>query len=223
MDPASWRGHRSNPRGRHGDIGSALAGKVDSRGSGLNECRSRLSDVRGPLSEKPTSQPELARTVHPRLHWLTPSERLYLSNAMIGSAQNRFPDRLRGTALIAALAGGACSFGLMLRAGQRQQSRVLLFLFAIWTLSPFMITAWANIVSKRWSVVARVTLYVTTLILTLSSLAIYGGVTFGHLRAKVGFVFLVVPFASWLLISAVSAPALISRSLSNKRVSRGSG
>jgi hypothetical protein len=135
----------------------------------------------------------------------------------------RFPDRLRGTALIAALAGGACSFGLMLRAGQRQQSRVLLFLFAIWTLSPFVITAWANIVSKRWSVVARVTLYATTLILTLSSLAIYGGVTFGHLRAKVGFVFLVVPFASWLLISAVSAPALISRSLSNKRVSRGSG
>ena len=142
------------------------------------------------------------------------------SNVSRDKPVRRFLDRLRDTAMIAALAGAVCSVGLWLRAAQRQQSRVLLFLFAIWTLSPFAITAWANIVSKRWSVVTRATLYVVTLIVTLSSLAIYGGVAFGHLRAKVGFVFIVVPFASWLLIPTVSIPALISRRLSDKRVSR---
>ena len=145
------------------------------------------------------------------------------SNASGDKPSGRFLYRLRGMALIATLAGAVCSVGLMLRAGQRQQSRVLLFLFAIWTLSPFVVAAWANVASKLWSDVTRAALNVITLIVTLSSLAIYAGVTFGHLRAKVGFVFLVVPFASWLLISAVSVPALISRGHSHKRVSHSSG
>jgi hypothetical protein len=73
--------------------------------------------------------------------------------------------------------------------------------------------AWAHTVSRRWSGLARAILSVVTLVFTVSSLAIYGAVAFGLLRAKVGFVFLVVPFASWLLIvivlsSARAAPAV---------------
>ena len=41
-------------------------------------------------------------------------------------------------------------------------------------------------------------------------MAIYGDVAFGYTKAKVGFIFLVVPLASWLIIAlAVATAALI--------------
>jgi hypothetical protein len=125
-----------------------------------------------------------------------------------------FDGGFRSTVLIAVLASAVCSAGLMLRAGQRQNSRILLLLFGIWVLSPFVAAAWAHAVSRNWSAVTRTTLYVVILVFTLSSLAIYSAAAFGLLRAKVGFIFLVVPFASWLLITIVPAgAALISRKL----------
>jgi hypothetical protein len=110
---------------------------------------------------------------------------------------------LRGAALIAVLAGAAGSVALMLRAGHRNPSRLLIVLFALWVLSPFMALLLANVVSKSWSVLTRVTLYVMMLVVPLGSFAIYGALAFGLLRAKIGFVFLVVPAASWLLIGVV--------------------
>jgi len=71
--------------------------------------------------------------------------------------------------------------------------------------------------SKRWSVLTRATLYVVMLVITFGSLGIYGALAFGPLRAKTGFVFLVVPAASWLLIAIVVAiAALISGRLSRR-------
>jgi hypothetical protein len=43
----------------------------------------------------------------------------------------------------------------MFHAGRRNDSRVLLVLFALWVLSPFMVVVLANVVSKRWSVQTR--------------------------------------------------------------------
>jgi multisubunit Na+/H+ antiporter MnhG subunit len=127
---------------------------------------------------------------------------------------SRVDGSFRITVLIALLASAVCSLGLMLRAGQRQNSRILLLLFGIWVLSPFAAAAWAHAVSRNWSAVTRTTLYVVILVFTLSSLAIYGAAAFGHLRAKIGFIFLAVPFASWLLITIVPAgAALLSRKL----------
>lgn len=124
---------------------------------------------------------------------------------------------LRAAALIAVLAGAAGSVGLMLRAGHRNPSRLLIVLFALWVLSPFMALVWANVVSKRWSVLTRATLYVVMLVITLGSLAIYGALAFGPLRAKTGFVFLVVPAASWLLIAVViPMAAMISGRVSRR-------
>jgi hypothetical protein len=124
---------------------------------------------------------------------------------------------LRRTALIAVLVGAAGSVGLMLRAGHRNPSRLLIALFALWVLSPFMAVAWANVVSKRWSDLTRATLYSVTLVLTLGSWAIYGALVFGLLRAKIGFVFLVVPAASWLLIAVViPMAAMIAGRLSRR-------
>jgi hypothetical protein len=119
---------------------------------------------------------------------------------------------LRGIALIALLAGAGASLTFMLRAGSRQNSRILVVLFGTWVLFPFLTGVWAHVFSKRWTVAVRATLYVVTLVVTLGSLPIYGGVAFGHLRAKVGFVFLVVPLASSLIIAiAVSIATVVSR------------
>src|ERR1700687_5892544 len=120
-----------------------------------------------------------------------------------GRPEGGFLGFLRAAALIAVLAGAAGSVGLMLRAGRRNDSLVLLLLFGIWVLSPFIAAVLANMVSIHWSVAARGMLYVVLLVLTLGSLAIYGYVAFGHPRVKTGFVFLVVPFASLLLIALV--------------------
>lgn len=78
--------------------------------------------------------------------------------------------------------------------------------------SPFMAAVLTDVVSQRWSVLTRATLDVTVLVIMLGTLAICGDVAFGHTGAKIGFVFLMVPFASWLLIAvAVPIAALVSR------------
>jgi hypothetical protein len=109
------------------------------------------------------------------------------------------------------LAGAVGSVGLMLRAGHGNPSRLLLVLFALWVLSPFIALVLANMVSKRWSVLTRATLYTVMLVLTSGSLAIYGDVALGPPRTKAAFVSVVVPPASWLLIAiVVPIAALIS-------------
>jgi len=119
---------------------------------------------------------------------------------------------LRTAALIALPAGAAGSIGLMIRAGHRNPSRVLLILFAIWVLSPFVALVFAIILSKGWSVITRATLYAVILVLTVTSLAIYGDVTLGPPRTKAAFAFVVVPPTSWLVIAiTTSIAALISR------------
>jgi len=50
------------------------------------------------------------------------------------------------------------------------------------------------------------------LVLTVSSLAIYGDVAFGPPRTKTAFAFVVFPLASWLMMAiTISIAALISR------------
>jgi hypothetical protein len=124
---------------------------------------------------------------------------------------------LRTAALISLAAGAAGSVGFMLRAGHQNPSRVLLILFAIWVLSPFVALAFALIVSKDWSVLTRATLYSVVVFLTVSSLAIYGHVAFGPPRTKTAFAFVVVSPASWLLIAiTVLIAGLISRRRSRR-------
>jgi hypothetical protein len=92
-----------------------------------------------------------------------------------------------------------------------------MLLFAAWVLSPFVAAVVAHVVSKRWSVLTRVTLSVVMLVLTLGSLFIYGNTALGHPTAKVGFVFLMVPLASWLLAGiVVPIAAFISGRLSGR-------
>ena len=96
-----------------------------------------------------------------------------------GRPEGGFLGFLRAAALIAVLAGAAGSVGLMLHAGRHNDSQILLVLFALWVLSPFIALVLAHVVSKRWSVLTRATLYSVMLVLTLGSLAIYGDVALG--------------------------------------------
>jgi hypothetical protein len=124
---------------------------------------------------------------------------------------------LRAVARIAVAAGAVGSVGLMLRVGHRNPSRILLVLFAVWVLSPFVALAVADNVSKRWSVFTRTTLHSVMLIVTLGSLAIYGDVAFGPARPQPAAMFLLVPLGSWLLMTiVVPLAALISGRLSRR-------
>lgn len=134
-----------------------------------------------------------------------------------GRPAGGFLGLLRVVALIAVVAGAVGSLGLVLRAGQRTP-RLLLVVFVIWVLSPFVALLWANTVSKRWSVVTRTTLYCVTLVVTLGSLAIYAELVVvkppGSANA---FLFVVVPPASWVLMTiVVPMIALISGRLSRR-------
>jgi hypothetical protein len=121
-------------------------------------------------------------------------------------------------ALIAVVAGALGSVGFMLRAG-RNTPRLLLVLFIIWLLAPFVVLVWANIASKRWSVLTRATVYCVTLVVTLGSLAFYSElVVLRPSGSANAFVFVVVPPGSWLVMAiAVPLAALTSRRLSKHR------
>ncbi len=134
----------------------------------------------------------------------------------VSRLEGGFLGRLRAAALIAVLAGAVGSVGLMLRAGQRTP-RLLLVLFFFWVLSPFVALVLAHVVSKRWSVLTRATLYSVMLVVTLGSLAIYGDDALRPRKAQAAFWYVLVPPASWLLIAiVVPIAALISGRLSRR-------
>jgi hypothetical protein len=119
---------------------------------------------------------------------------------------------VRAMALIAIVIGAAGSVGAMLRLGQRNPSKILLLAFVLWDVSPFVALALLDRASRLWSRLTRKTLYGLMLMLTLGSLAIYGYVAFGPPRPKPAAMFLIVPFASWLVISiAIPISARVSR------------
>src|ERR1700676_421155 len=100
---------------------------------------------------------------------------------------------------VAVVAGAVSSGGLMYRADQFNNSWLLFTLFAFFVLSPFVILILTHIVSKRWSVLTRATLHGVMLILSVSSLAIYGNAAWKPQDATAT-PFLLVPVAAWLLL-----------------------
>ena len=126
-------------------------------------------------------------------------------------SEGGLPGIFRPAALIAVLLGAVGSLGFLLRAGQRAP-RLVLALLALWVLSPFVAVVLADVVSKRWSVFTRATLYSVMLVLTLGSLAVDLEDALRPRSAQPAFVFVVVPLVSWLLIAIViPLAAIISR------------
>lgn len=100
----------------------------------------------------------------------------------------------------------------MLYAGRHNKSHLLLFLFAGWVLSPFVLLFVANAFSQRWSTLLRAVLYRLTLLASAGTLAIYGYLACGNPQFRTTPLFVMVPPLSWLLMAAVlGTAALISR------------
>ena len=70
------------------------------------------------------------------------------TKATRGKPDDGFLGIVRAAALIVVVAGAGGSVGLMLWVGHRNPSRVLLVLFAMWDLSPFIGLGLAGIVAK---------------------------------------------------------------------------
>lgn len=140
------------------------------------------------------------------------------TDASHGSPDNAFNSILRAVARIAVVVGAIGSVVLMLRAG-RDTPRLLLVAFIFWVLSPFVAVAVALKVSKRWSLPVRTTICWLAVVITLVSLAFYGGVISPPAGSANAFVWVAVPPASVLiLVIAVSMAALISRRRSAPRL-----
>jgi hypothetical protein len=136
--------------------------------------------------------------------------RTHISKPQGNNSDDRFLGLLHVVALAAVVAGAVGSAAFMLWVGHRNPSRLLLTLFVIWDLSPFVALLLADIVSKRWSVITRVTLHVVMLVLALGSLVLYADVLLRP-KPQPAFRFLVVPLGSWLMmVIVVPIAAVIS-------------
>jgi ABC-type enterochelin transport system permease subunit len=106
---------------------------------------------------------------------------------------------IRTLALKVLIIGSVGSFGLMLYTGRHNSSVILLSLFAIWVLSPFIGLIVLNWISARWGDMLRTTLSILIICITVVSLLGYSGLLKPP-GVKPAFVFLIVPLVSWLLI-----------------------
>ena len=106
---------------------------------------------------------------------------------------------LRTAALTTLLVGAIGSLYFMFKAGSNQKSIILLILFSGWVLSPFVGLTIANRFSKRFTGKTYFWLYWTMIALSVASLIAYSGALIPP-GTKPAFIFLVVPFVSWLFI-----------------------
>src|SRR5689334_23343388 len=123
------------------------------------------------------------------------------------------PVRLFTAARVSLLFGAVGSLALFLYAGRNKHPGILVVvLFAMWVVSPFLVLGIAEQVSNHWSDLTRRVLRVVTLLVTLASLAIYGMVALGPLSPRMVPIFVMVPPLSWLLIAlALSSAGMITK------------
>lgn len=114
---------------------------------------------------------------------------------------------LRTACLIALFVGAAGSVALTLYVGRSNSSHLLIAMFAVWVLSPFVLLALIARVLKSSSTDTRAMSYRLMIALAAATLLIYGRVAFEPPGGKKAFVFLVTPAVSWLLSGIVMAIA----------------
>jgi hypothetical protein len=113
-------------------------------------------------------------------------------------------DLMRSLALGVSTAGALGSFALTLQAGAKNGPAILTVLFLVWVLSPFIVLIISCMLSKRWSFRTRISLYFLMLMISFATLLTYGRLlSFSGVRPA--FVFLVIPFISWILILTTHA------------------
>jgi hypothetical protein len=109
---------------------------------------------------------------------------------------------LRMTAQAFLLAGIVGSFFYAIDTENNINSIILRFLFTIWVLLPLLSLLIANLLSRSWSSITRVALYLLTMLITLVSLTGYIIVLTSHMASRAN-ISIAVPLLSWLLIATV--------------------
>lgn len=120
-------------------------------------------------------------------------------------------DGLRATSWVALVAGAVGSLGLWIHAAQHPPPLIIV-LFVVWVLSPFVILGMGHVVAKRWALSTQTALYWGTLLVTVASIATYADDAVAHRTAHAAFVYVAVPPASWLASAvALGVGAWIAR------------
>ena len=123
---------------------------------------------------------------------------------------------MRAIAIITILVGAIISVALTLHAGRNNNSLLLMFLFSVWVLSPFVVLFIAQRPSRRWSTSTHKILLILTIILTIISLLSYSGIITVS-GSKPAFIFLFIPALSWLLLIIIIPILLgLSKKAENK-------
>lgn len=106
-----------------------------------------------------------------------------------------------GRVLVYAILFGVAtaSLAFMFRTGGRNPSFLLLAMFTAWALSPFIGAAALVAASRRFSIPSQAGAIAVALVNALGSLLVYGG-SIPLRNVRPAFPYLVVPFASWVLL-----------------------
>jgi hypothetical protein len=99
----------------------------------------------------------------------------------------------------------------MLIVGHRQRSVILMAMFFVWVLSPYVGLWLLNARARAWNPSGRRTLQYATLSISLAALGRYVWVLIWPLKAQPASTFMIVPFVQWIAIGVVTA--LVMRSV----------
>ena len=110
---------------------------------------------------------------------------------------------LRNFSLIALFVGAGGSIIFTLFTGRNNPSVLLPILFSGWVVSPYIVLLLIHFNSLIHLKISNVSLFNMTLFITFINLIGYSGVL-SPKGMKPAFVFLVIPFVSWLIIGIIS-------------------
>jgi hypothetical protein len=126
---------------------------------------------------------------------------------------------------VATIVSAVGSVALLLYMGRRNKSIVLMVLFSIWVLAPFVGSLLLNaLIEKRGSAIARTALHVAMLVLAVASLALYADTVLRPPVAQPVFRFVLLPVvSSVLIIIVVVTAAFVSRLIRGRGTARSIG
>ena len=109
---------------------------------------------------------------------------------------------LRIFSLIVLLLGAISSFYFVFAGGRNNSSVLLRLLFIGWVLSPFVALLFFNIRLKQQTIRVYIIFYWFSIILSIVSFIFYKGILIIP-NVNNAFIYLMIPFASWLLIGII--------------------
>jgi hypothetical protein len=110
---------------------------------------------------------------------------------------------LRTAGRATTVSGGVGSVVLVLWVGRGNPSLLLMVLFSMWVLAPFVALLVVDRLSPRWSVLSRATVHTVMVIVGIASLVAYGGVAGRLPHATSASMFVIIPVLSWLVMTIV--------------------